>query len=37
MPSATHCHCCGEPISEQRRRALPSVKLCLDCKWLKEH
>jgi phage/conjugal plasmid C-4 type zinc finger TraR family protein len=31
--SAEHCvnvHC-GDPIPEQRRRALPGVRLCLEC------
>lgn len=29
--SATHCAECEEPISEERRTALPGVKLCIDC------
>ncbi|MBL3562971.1 DksA/TraR family C4-type zinc finger protein [Rhodovulum sulfidophilum] len=29
--SLTHCAECGEPIPEARRRALPGVKLCIDC------
>ena len=29
--SLTHCAECDEPIPEARRRALPGVKLCLDC------
>lgn len=29
--SLTHCAECEEPIPEARRRALPGVKLCLDC------
>ena len=29
--SRTHCAECEEPIPEQRRAALPGVKLCLDC------
>lgn len=29
--SPTHCAECEEPIPEARRRALPGVKLCIDC------
>lgn len=29
--SLTHCAECEEPIPEARRRAIPGVKLCLDC------
>lgn len=29
---ATHCEDCGEPIPEQRRKALPGVTLCVECK-----
>ncbi len=29
--SLTHCAECGEMISEARRKALPGVKLCIDC------
>lgn len=29
--SLTHCAECDEPIPEARRRALPGVKLCIDC------
>ena len=29
--SRTHCAECDEPIPEPRRRALPGVKLCVDC------
>ncbi|MEM9798085.1 MAG: DksA/TraR family C4-type zinc finger protein [Pseudomonadota bacterium] len=29
--SLTHCAECDEPIAEARRKALPGVKLCLDC------
>ena len=29
--SRTHCAECEEPIPEARRRAVPSVKLCIDC------
>ena len=29
--SRTHCAECDEPIPEARRRAIPGVKLCVDC------
>ncbi len=29
--SLTHCAECEEPIPENRRTALPGVKLCLEC------
>ena len=29
--SRTHCAECDEPIAEERRLALPGVKLCVDC------
>jgi phage/conjugal plasmid C-4 type zinc finger TraR family protein len=29
--SLTHCAECGEPIPEARRKAVPGVKLCIDC------
>lgn len=29
--SLTHCAECDEPIPEARRRAVPGVKLCIDC------
>lgn len=29
--SRSHCAECGEPIPEARRRALPAVRLCIDC------
>lgn len=29
--SFTHCAECEEPIPEARRKALPGVKLCIDC------
>jgi phage/conjugal plasmid C-4 type zinc finger TraR family protein len=29
--SALDCVDCGEPIPEARRKALPGVKLCIDC------
>ncbi len=29
--SRTHCAECEEPIPEARQRAVPGVKLCIDC------
>ncbi|MDU9002706.1 DksA/TraR family C4-type zinc finger protein [Sedimentitalea todarodis] len=29
--SRTHCAECEEPIPEARRKAIPGVKLCIDC------
>ena len=29
--SFTHCAECEEPIPEARRKAIPGVKLCIDC------
>jgi phage/conjugal plasmid C-4 type zinc finger TraR family protein len=29
--SRTHCADCDEPIPEPRRKALPGVKLCIEC------
>jgi phage/conjugal plasmid C-4 type zinc finger TraR family protein len=29
--SLTHCAACEEPIPEGRRRAIPGVKLCIEC------
>lgn len=29
--SLTHCAECEEPISEARRKAIPGVKLCIEC------
>ena len=34
VPSGTsrsHCAECDEPIPEQRRQAIPGVRLCIDC------
>ncbi|MEW4449174.1 DksA/TraR family C4-type zinc finger protein [Qipengyuania sp. JC766] len=28
---ATHCDDCGEPIPEQRRKALPATRTCVAC------
>lgn len=30
-PGLTHCAECGEPIPQERRRAVPGVRLCLPC------
>lgn len=30
--SRTHCAECDEPIPEARRRAMPGVTLCVDCR-----
>ncbi len=29
--SLTHCAECEEPIPEARRKAIPGVKICIDC------
>ena len=29
--SLTHCEACEEPIPEARRKALPGVRLCVNC------
>ena len=29
--SLTHCEECGEPSPEQRRKAIPGVRLCVKC------
>lgn len=29
--SLTHCEECGEAIPESRRKALPGVRLCINC------
>jgi phage/conjugal plasmid C-4 type zinc finger TraR family protein len=29
--SLTHCEECGEAIPEARRKAIPGVRLCIDC------
>lgn len=34
--SSTHCHHCGEPIPQARRRALTGVMTCIDCQQLLE-
>ncbi len=35
--SRSHCSECDEPIPEARRRAIPAVKLCIDCQQGREH
>ncbi|MBY8976202.1 DksA/TraR family C4-type zinc finger protein [Rhodobacteraceae bacterium NNCM2] len=34
--SLTECAECGDPIPEARRRAVPGVKLCMDCQMDRE-
>lgn len=34
--SARICTACGEPIPEERRLALPGVRLCLPCRAAQE-
>ncbi len=34
--SLAHCAECEEPIPEARRRAVPGVKLCIDCQSLRD-
>jgi len=29
--SLTHCEACGDDIPEARRKAIPGVRLCVDC------
>ncbi|HIC7644609.1 TraR/DksA family transcriptional regulator [Pseudomonas lundensis] len=36
LPAAHECDECGEPIPEARRRTVPGVRLCIDCKELEE-
>ncbi|WP_279020124.1 TraR/DksA C4-type zinc finger protein [Serratia rubidaea] len=36
MPAAHECDECGEQIPEARRRTVPGVRLCIDCKSLQE-
>ncbi|KFB89612.1 hypothetical protein CR62_16615 [Serratia grimesii] len=36
LPTAHECDDCGEPIPEARRRTVPGVRLCIDCKELEE-
>lgn len=35
-PSAEECDECGEPIPEARRKAIPGVRFCVDCKEMAE-
>lgn len=37
LDSARECRVCDEPIPEQRRRAMPGVKTCIDCQEDLEH
>ncbi len=34
--SVTECECCGAPIGEARKKALPSARLCMRCQTLSE-
>ncbi|MFE0769914.1 TraR/DksA C4-type zinc finger protein [Serratia bockelmannii] len=34
LPAAHECDECGEKIPEARRRTVPGVRLCIDCKEL---
>ncbi|GAA0851657.1 DksA/TraR family C4-type zinc finger protein [Marinobacter szutsaonensis] len=34
--SATECDECGVPIPEARRKAIPGVRLCIDCQSAQE-
>lgn len=34
--SAEFCEECGNPIPEARRRSIPGVELCVDCKQAEE-
>lgn len=34
--SAEHCGECGSKIPDSKRKAIPSVKLCVDCAELSE-
>ena len=36
-PSVSHCLECGEPIPEERQRAVPGVTLCVECQTVQEH
>ncbi|MCO7511817.1 TraR/DksA C4-type zinc finger protein [Serratia fonticola] len=36
LPAAHECDACGEPIPEARRRTVPGVRLCIDCKTFEE-
>lgn len=36
LPAAHECDECGEEIPEARRRTVPGVRLCIDCKELEE-
>jgi len=34
--AASECHDCGEPIPEDRRRAVPGTARCVDCQDVRE-
>lgn len=35
-PGSYHCHECGDPIPEARRKAAPGCVRCIDCQTLYE-
>lgn len=37
QPGSANCHNCGEPISEGRRRAVPSARRCIKCQTILEN
>ncbi|OVZ82204.1 TraR/DksA family transcriptional regulator [Yersinia kristensenii] len=36
LPAAHACDTCGVEIPEERRKAVPGVQLCVDCKSIEE-
>ncbi|WP_145548527.1 TraR/DksA family transcriptional regulator [Yersinia massiliensis] len=36
IPAAHVCDVCGVEIPEERRKAVPNVQLCVDCKTIEE-
>lgn len=36
LPAAHTCDTCGVEIPEERRKAVPGVQLCVDCKSIEE-
>ncbi|HDL6893878.1 TPA: TraR/DksA family transcriptional regulator [Yersinia enterocolitica] len=36
LPAAHMCDACGVEIPEERRKAVPGVQLCVDCKSIEE-
>ena len=35
-PGTMHCIECGEPIPEDRRKAMPSTRHCIDCQSIRD-